>query len=408
MSLPPGYVVNREEFIPNFLFPNALPNIHGRIENGDFGTWSDFPIDRDITITWTCFDKSDVNQEDGRLFRAGFYLRYFLFQISTDESFSDEQTIRPNSLLSAHHTPERQSSYFGVYSNMGDPGRGPLQTYTHIIPAGTLNSHKTYFLRIVPLYMVGHVDDHDDSNTLWNDVDGFPASPFISKFTIETVLNLPVPSTPLTATTNPPTSPPQLGEFGGNVTLTWAFDNATSAFIKPTNLRGFGGVSTTNTAGLNAFITQTTTFTLEVSNENGTVTENITVDVASPRGIIPVFNNTQPFPISTIHDGAFVAKAGDSFDLQLFTEFMQDIHLFVAYPWAKSDSPVTKILVTPPNLIQNLIDGVTQPVTFTIPGPGHTLPHSQAVSGAFGYDAVGKDGNILRAVSGYFILVGIS
>jgi hypothetical protein len=419
MSLPAGYTPRYGEFQPQLdenLFVGILKsndalntnNIMSRDYAGNVGTWVDYPTDKDIIITWKCFDKSDINPENHINFRAGFYLSYFVIQVSSEPSFTDTTLMTLNVQVPSHH-PHSKENYFVLYNDMPDAGTGTIQNYSHTIPKGTLKAARQYYFRIVPLFFVGVVVDHDDSNILiptTGIISAFPSPEATTAFGIKTVDNLPI----ITFNAKPDNF---LTEFGGVTTLTWAVDEnggtLQNVFIKPLDIPGLGRVQFNNTSpGLNIDVESTTTFTLEATNENGTSRESVEVKVAAQEGIKPIFDSRDLFPMSQLIEGDLTAVVGQTFHLELYTEYMRDVHLFVAYPFANGNVEFTKISVNPPDLIKNLVDESTVVVPITVPYPRQPIPFGYFVSGAWGYDSVGKDGKFWNEVSGYFKLIGNS
>ena len=386
---------------PNYTYLAFQPQLTGdvpfsRRKGLNLGEWSNFSITQPTQLTWTVYDKDDYDP-DVSFYRLGYYLSHFLIQIANESNFSNPIY---NVTQMARHNPNtingQVQNYRVIYSDDNSAGLRPLCNYSHAIPDNTLLANHTYYFRILPVWFFGYVRRNDETNALFPQTGHTAPDNAATSFVINTVLDVPTIDSFIT---NIP--PAGLGEFGGTVHLSWVVQNAASVFITPSTLPGLGNVSVQGATDV--FIENTTTFLLRATNENGNALRELTIPVANATGILPYFVNVNAFPITDLHDGDLLAKVGDTYTLQLYTEYMQNIQLFIAYP-RNDGSGIFKKRVTPADLMKNIVDESTTGVDIVIPAPDPPLEPNTAISGAWGYDAIGKDGKNHRKVSGYFKL----
>ena len=405
-------------FDPILIYPNkinypVLKDNATPLQGYLTGICDNFPTG-DVTIKWTLYDKSD--QELGGIdwFRSGGYLVYTDFSVSLDSTFSgDENSLFINSRQRSHHFPS--GNYRTIFSDMFNAGVGNIQEYSYKIPLNKFVPNTQYYVRIRAIYQLGYVNRFDDTNTLIL-YDGYKEAIPI-RFDIKTTENTPVINefscTPIG----------NFDSFGGEVLIKWSTSKSIKApvtdaiytSISPIDLPGLGNnIANVNTSpGVKVFIDKTTTFKLTVSTANGGASappQERTVKVDPIEGIDVEFMDSLIHTTDNLNTGDYISNVGDTATLQLYTEYVKDVHIFVAYPINVSMDKINignKVPVNPPNLINDLIDEVTQTVKITVPAPiGIVLNKNQFISGAFGFDGIGKDKVYPGKVCGYFKLIG--
>lgn len=373
----------------------------------DLGTWENFPFNEDITLSWTLYDKFDLDPGTNHShWREGEYVRYITLQVSTDPGFTDTTAFLINSQQNANQWP--YGDYTSIYSANFAAGVGVEQTYTGNIPANKLITNKTYYARVIVEYFLGYVNRYDDINNLvLYKLGGHE----ITKFTIKTKQDTPIIKNFSCIKGS------GFDSFGGNVIIKWFTAPFTAGgiihtSIGPIDIPGLGNVNEENIQGITVFIDKTTEFVLTVTSASGVSNvQKRTIIVDTIEGIVVDFiDSMKRVTVDDLNNGDYVAKIGDIATLQLYTEYVKDVHIFVAYPPnTNSTLPCIgiKVPANPPNLMNDLLDEVMQTVKITIPAPtGIVLNAQQFISGAFGFDGIGKDNKAHSKVCGYFKLIG--